>query len=181
MAVGLLYYQGDKQSRIVFNEKYSKRSDMKLNQNQKKYLLYSHIGLMIFIIGYGINDHLSGKSLGGEYWAILIIFFATLAGMLHIQNKYKHKIMNDKEQIENVVQLHVDSMDESNPDKVKQAFHINAKVVGYLHGDFMEMSVGDFSGFVASQQPSPKEKGENIIFKIFSCWEWIMTKSVMVE
>tara|TARA_B110000003_G_scaffold249636_1_gene262129 strand:+ start:263 stop:514 length:252 start_codon:yes stop_codon:yes gene_type:complete len=83
----LLYYQGDKQSRIVFNEKYSKRSDMKLNQNQKKYLLYSHIGLMIFIIGYGINDHLSGKSLGGEYWAILIIFFATLAGLLHIQDK----------------------------------------------------------------------------------------------
>ncbi|MDB2474026.1 hypothetical protein N9797_01955 [Gammaproteobacteria bacterium] len=42
---------------------------------------------MIFIIGYGINDHLSGKSLGGEYWAILIIFFATLAGLLHIQDK----------------------------------------------------------------------------------------------
>ena len=67
--------------------------------------------------------------------------------------------MNDKQQIENVVQLYVDSMDESNPDKVKQAFHINAKVVGYLHGDFMEMSVDDFSGFVVAQQPSPKEKG----------------------
>ena len=60
-------------------------------------------------------------------------------------------------------------MDESNPDKVKQAFHINAKVVGYLHGDFMEMSVDDFSGFVASQQPSPKEKGENVIFEIITC------------
>ena len=61
--------------------------------------------------------------------------------------------MNDKDQIEKVVQLYVDSMDESNPDKVKQAFHANAKVVGYLHGDFMEMSVDDFSSFVASQQP----------------------------
>ena len=61
--------------------------------------------------------------------------------------------MNDKDQIENVIQLYVDSMDESNPDKVKQAFHRNAKVVGYLHGDFMEMSVEDFSSFVASQQP----------------------------
>jgi len=30
--------------------------------------------------------------------------------------------MNSKEQIENVVQLYVDSMDESNPDKAKQAF-----------------------------------------------------------
>ena len=77
--------------------------------------------------------------------------------------------MNEKEQIENVIQLYVDSMNESNPDKVKQAFHSNAKVVGYLHGDFMEMSVDDFAGFVASQQPSPKEKGENVVFEILSC------------
>ena len=77
--------------------------------------------------------------------------------------------MNEKEQIENVIQLYVDSMNESNPDKVKQAFHSNAKVVGYLHGDFMEMSVDDFAGFVASQQPSPKEKGENVDFEILSC------------
>ena len=77
--------------------------------------------------------------------------------------------MSDKEQIENVVQLYVDSMDESNPEKVKQAFHTNAKVVGYLHGEFMEMTVDDFSGFVLSQQPSPKEKGENVVFEILSC------------
>ena len=77
--------------------------------------------------------------------------------------------MDDKQQIENVIQLYVDSMDESNPDKVKQAFHTNAKVVGYLHGDFMEMSVDDFAGFVASQQPSPQENGENVVFKILSC------------
>ena len=76
--------------------------------------------------------------------------------------------MNNKEQIEKVVQLYVDSMNESNSEKVKQAFHTNAKVAGYLHGDFMEMSVDDFSDFVASQQPSPKEKGENVIFEILS-------------
>jgi hypothetical protein len=78
-------------------------------------------------------------------------------------------MMDDKQQIENVIQLYVDSMDESNPDKVKQAFHTNAKVVGYLHGDFMEMSVDDFAGFVASQQPSTQEKGENVVFEILSC------------
>ena len=77
--------------------------------------------------------------------------------------------MNDIEQIEKVIQLYVDSMDESSPDKVKQAFHVNAKVVGYLHGDFMEMSVDDFAGFVKSQHPSPKEKGENVVFEILSC------------
>ena len=66
--------------------------------------------------------------------------------------------MNDKEQIENVVQLYIDCMDESNPDKVIKAFHENATVVGYLHGELMQMSVDDFAGFVASQQPSPKKK-----------------------
>jgi hypothetical protein len=76
--------------------------------------------------------------------------------------------MNNKENIEEVVQLYIDSMDESNPDKVKQAFHNNAKVVGYLHGDFMEMSVDDFAGFVSSQQPSPKDKGENVVFEILA-------------
>ena len=58
---------------------------MKLNI--KKFLLYLQIGFIIFIIGYGINDYLSGRSLSGEYWAILIIFFATLPGTFHIQNK----------------------------------------------------------------------------------------------
>ena len=77
--------------------------------------------------------------------------------------------MNSKGQIKNLIQIYVDSMDESNPNKVKQIFHNNAKIVGYLHGDFMEMSVDDFAGFVASQQPSPKEKGENVIFEIITC------------
>jgi len=53
--------------------------------------------------------------------------------------------MNDKEQIENVVQLYIDCMDESNPDKVIKAFHENATVVGYLHGELMQMSVDDFA------------------------------------
>jgi hypothetical protein len=33
----------------------------------------------------------------------------------------------------------------------------------------MEMSADDFAGFVASQQPSPLEKGENVVFEILSC------------
>ncbi|MDG2362388.1 MAG: nuclear transport factor 2 family protein [Hellea sp.] len=89
--------------------------------------------------------------------------------------------MNDLKKIENVVQLYIDSMDESNPDKVKQAFHSNAKVVGYLHDDFMEMSTDDFAGFVEAQQPSPKEKGENVVFEILSCEVQGATASVKVR
>jgi hypothetical protein len=77
--------------------------------------------------------------------------------------------MNDQEQIETVVRLYIESMDESNPDKVKKAFHENAKVVGFLHGDLLQLSVNDFAGFVASQQPSPKEKGEDVEFEILTC------------
>ena len=73
--------------------------------------------------------------------------------------------MNDQEQIETVVRLYIESMNESNPDKVKKAFHENAKVVGFLHGDLLQLSVNDFAGFVASQQPSPKEKGEDVVFE----------------
>ena len=77
--------------------------------------------------------------------------------------------MNDQEQIETVVRLYIESMNESNPDKVKKAFHENAKVVGFLHGDLLQLSVNDFAGFVASQQPSPKEKGEDVVFETLTC------------
>ena len=77
--------------------------------------------------------------------------------------------MNAQEQIETVVRLYIESMNESNPDKVKKAFHENAKVVGFLHGDLLQLSVNDFAGFVASQQPSPKEKGEDVVFETLTC------------
>ena len=89
--------------------------------------------------------------------------------------------MNDTQQIEQVVQLYIDSMEDSSPEKVKQAFHSSAKVAGYLHGDFVEMSVDDFAGFVASQQPSPKEKGEQVIFELLSCEIAGETASVKVR
>ena len=93
--------------------------------------------------------------------------------MNNLVDKLKHsidnRIMTDMEQIESVIQLYIDSMDESNSEKVKTAFHENGKVVGYLHGDFMEMSVDDFAGFVASQQPAPKEKGEDVEFETLLC------------
>jgi len=77
--------------------------------------------------------------------------------------------MSDKEQIEAGVQLYFDSMYESSPDKVREAFHDNAMITGYLHGGLGEMTVSDFADFVAAQQPSPKEKDEEILLEIVSC------------
>ena len=81
----------------------------------------------------------------------------------------KENLMTEVDRIQKVVHIYIDSMENSDPEKVRQVFHANAKVVGYLHGDFVELSTEDFAGFVASQQPSPKEKNENIIFDILSC------------
>ena len=70
--------------------------------------------------------------------------------------------MNDEQQIRGTIQTYFDSMYESSPAKVRAAFHPHAKITGYLEDEFHEMSVEDFAGFVASQQPSPKEKGEPV-------------------
>ena len=77
--------------------------------------------------------------------------------------------MSNKQQIETCVQTYIDSMERSDPDLVKQAFHPNGTVVGYLNGDFMEMSVDDFATFVASQQPSPQESGDRVTFQTLAC------------
>lgn len=66
----------------------------------------------------------------------------------------------DKTGIEQTVQVYFDSMYESDLEKVNQAFHPNAMITGSFDGNFSEMSREDFGKFVASQQPSPKEKGE---------------------
>lgn len=89
--------------------------------------------------------------------------------------------MNDDEKIKDLTQLYIDSMNHSSAEKVKDAFHCNGTVVGYLHGDFMEMSVDDFANFVASQQPSPKEKGEDVEFEILACEVEGTTASVKVR
>tara|TARA_Y100000996_G_scaffold400814_1_gene371179 strand:- start:824 stop:1174 length:351 start_codon:yes stop_codon:yes gene_type:complete len=65
--------------------------------------------------------------------------------------------MSCSENVNKVVETYIDSLKESSPDKVKEAFHPNGKVVGHLHGDFLEMSTEDFAGFVAAQEPSDVE------------------------
>jgi len=68
--------------------------------------------------------------------------------------------MNHERQIRATIQTYFDSMFESRADLVRAAFHPNARISGYLEGELHEMSTDDFAGFVASQQPSPRDKGE---------------------
>ena len=76
--------------------------------------------------------------------------------------------MSDQDQIKEVIQTYFDCMYESDGDKARQAFHPGARITGYLPDGLHEMSVEDFAGFVASQQPSPKESGAPEVLEIVS-------------
>ena len=68
--------------------------------------------------------------------------------------------MSTEQAIKDTIQTYFDCMYESSAEKARAAFHPSAKITGYLPDGFHEMSVDDFAGFVESQQPSPKAKGE---------------------
>jgi hypothetical protein len=51
---------------------------------------------------------------------------------------------------------------------VRASFHPGARITGYLEDGLHEMTVDDFAGFVASQQPSPRAKGESPRLEILS-------------
>lgn len=76
--------------------------------------------------------------------------------------------MNDEQQIRAAIQTYFDCMYESSASKAREAFHPSAKVTGYLPDGLHEMSADDFAGFVASQQPSAKAKGEAARLEILS-------------
>lgn len=67
--------------------------------------------------------------------------------------------MSDDDNIRQTIQTYFDCMYESSADKARAAFHPNARITGYLEDGLLEMTVDDFAGFVASQQPSPSEQG----------------------
>ena len=68
--------------------------------------------------------------------------------------------MSEEQQIREIIQTYFDCMYESSAEKTHAAFHPNAKITGYLEDGLHEMSVEEFAGFVSSQQPSAKTKGE---------------------
>ncbi len=75
---------------------------------------------------------------------------------------------SDETQIKDTIQTYFDCQYESTAEKTHAAFHANAKVTGYLEGELHQMSVDDFAGFVAGQEPSAKDKGEPTRLDILS-------------
>lgn len=67
--------------------------------------------------------------------------------------------MSDEDDIRRTIQTYFDCMYESSAEKTHTAFHPEARITGYLEDGLHQMTVDEFAGFVASQQPSPKEQG----------------------
>ena len=87
----------------------------------------------------------------------------------HLIIKYKGETMSeDKNKISEAIQLYFDSMYESSEDKVRQVFHENAKITGYMQGKLLEQSVDNFATFVASQIPSAAKKNEEKLLETLS-------------
>ena len=83
--------------------------------------------------------------------------------------KYKgEKMSEDKNKISEAIQLYFDSMYESSEEKVRQVFHKDAKITGYMQGSLMEQSVDSFARFVSSQTPSAAEKNEEKLLETLS-------------
>ena len=77
--------------------------------------------------------------------------------------------MSNKEQIETCINIYYEGCCESDPAKIKEAFDQNAMISGYLPDGLHEMNLDEFAGFVADQQPSPREKGDEEFLEIISC------------
>ena len=94
--------------------------------------------------------------------------FAVILGF-HLIINYKGETMSeDKNKISEAIQLYFDSMYESSEEKVRQVFHKDAKITGYMQGSLMEQSVDSFAKFVASQTPSAAEKNEEKLLETLS-------------
>ena len=77
--------------------------------------------------------------------------------------------MNDSEQIKNLTQLYIDSMSHSSAEKVKDAFHSNGTVGRVFYTEILWKCLSMTSlTLLASQQPSPKEKGEEVEYEILA-------------
>ena len=94
--------------------------------------------------------------------------FVVILGF-HLIIKHKGETMSeDQNKISEAIQLYFDSMYESSEEKVRQVFHKDAKITGYMQGNLLEQSVNSFAKFVASQTPSAAEKNEEKLLETLS-------------
>ena len=76
--------------------------------------------------------------------------------------------MSETDRVQEAIELYFDCMYESCEEKVRKVFHPSAKITGFMQGKLLEQSVDQFAAFVVAQEPSPKEKGDEILLETLS-------------
>ena len=76
--------------------------------------------------------------------------------------------MSETDRVQEAIELYFDCMYESSEEKVRKVFHPSAKITGFMQGKLLEQSVDQFAAFVVAQEPSAKEKGEEILLETLS-------------
>ena len=77
--------------------------------------------------------------------------------------------MNDAEEIESCVKRYYESLRTSDPERIREVFHPDAMVAGYLPDGLHQMTVGEFAAFVEAQNPSPEASNADRMLEILSC------------
>ena len=76
--------------------------------------------------------------------------------------------MEQASTIEATLQTYGEALYQSDPDKIRQAFHPGAKISGYLEDQLGEFTVEQLAEMVEKQIPSDQEKGLPRLFEIVS-------------
>jgi len=77
--------------------------------------------------------------------------------------------MSDEKAIKNCVESYYESLYTSDAEGVREVFHENAMIAGYLPDGLVQMTVDQFAEFVGAQQPSPSASNAPKMLEIVSC------------
>ncbi len=73
-----------------------------------------------------------------------------------------------EQSIEATLQTYCDGLYQSDPKKIRKAFHPNAKITGYIEGELAEFTVDNLAELVEKQIPSDREQELPKLFEIIT-------------
>ena len=73
-----------------------------------------------------------------------------------------------EQSIEATLQTYCDGLYQSDANKIRQAFHPNAKITGYIEGELAEFTVDNLVELVEKQIPSDQEQELPRLFEIIT-------------
>ena len=89
--------------------------------------------------------------------------------------------MEQEQPIEETLQTYCDGLHQSDPDKIRQAFHPGAKITGYIQGELAEFTLDQLVELVEKQVPSDQDQGLPKLFEVISTHQAGQTAMAVVR